>query len=194
MAVPVANQVSTSFGEGGGSNSSSSNNSSTSSLVSLFQRSHQQHHHSRSESNESLASSLSRGDHAPSSRAMAAPDFVATDGKKRKGSPLGDGNTMPSQHQDSVGPGSEASQSSTSPTGGANEAGSEAAKKPSLSSQQAKRIKTARACDSCRRKKIRCDVIEDGGPATGDPNNGNGGLTCVHCKQYGFGSCTRREE
>ncbi|CAD6927973.1 unnamed protein product [Tilletia controversa] len=48
-----------------------------------------------------------------------------------------------------------------------------------------KRIKTARACDSCRRKKIRCDVIEDG-TAPGDPNNGNGGLTCAHCRQYGF--------
>ncbi|KAK0567858.1 hypothetical protein OC844_000059 [Tilletia horrida] len=48
-----------------------------------------------------------------------------------------------------------------------------------------KRIKTARACDSCRRKKIRCDVIEDG-TAPGDPNNGNSGLTCAHCRQYGF--------
>ena len=56
----------------------------------------------------------------------------------------------------------------------------------------AKRIKTARACDSCRRKKIRCDVIEDGSPVTGDPNNGNGGLTCAHCRQYGFGECSRR--
>jgi hypothetical protein len=44
-------------------------------------------------------------------------------------------------------------------------------------------------CDSCRRKKIRCDVIDDGSPAPGDPNNGNGGLTCAHCRQYGF-SCT----
>ncbi|KAE8223279.1 hypothetical protein CF319_g3672 [Tilletia indica] len=51
-----------------------------------------------------------------------------------------------------------------------------------------KRIKTARACDSCRRKKIRCDVIEDGS-APGDPNNGNSGLTCAHCRQYGF-ECT----
>ncbi|PWN37349.1 uncharacterized protein FA14DRAFT_163261 [Meira miltonrushii] len=64
-------------------------------------------------------------------------------------------------------------------------------KSNSLTAQQqmTKRIKTARACDSCRRKKIRCDVIDDGGPLLGDPNNGNGGLTCAHCRQYGF-DCT----
>ncbi|CAO1638625.1 unnamed protein product [Sympodiomycopsis kandeliae] len=52
-----------------------------------------------------------------------------------------------------------------------------------------KRMKTARACDSCRRKKIRCDVVDNGSPPPGDPNNGNGGLTCAHCRQYGF-NCT----
>ncbi|TKY89459.1 hypothetical protein EX895_001990 [Sporisorium graminicola] len=52
-----------------------------------------------------------------------------------------------------------------------------------------KRIKTARACDSCRRKKIRCDVMDDGGPPMGSLNNGNGGLVCAHCRQYGF-ECT----
>ncbi|CAO1627091.1 unnamed protein product [Jaminaea pallidilutea] len=53
------------------------------------------------------------------------------------------------------------------------------------SADNPKRIKTARACDSCRRKKIRCDVVDDGDPPPGDPNNGNGGLTCAHCRQYG---------
>ncbi|KAF9477542.1 hypothetical protein BDN70DRAFT_934111 [Pholiota conissans] len=41
-----------------------------------------------------------------------------------------------------------------------------------------KRTKTQRACDSCRSRKIRCDVIADSEPAL-----------CQHCKQYGF-ECT----
>jgi hypothetical protein len=41
-----------------------------------------------------------------------------------------------------------------------------------------KRTKTQRACDSCRSRKIRCDVIADTEPAI-----------CQHCKQYGF-ECT----
>ncbi|KAK4058473.1 hypothetical protein OIO90_000634 [Microbotryomycetes sp. JL221] len=36
-----------------------------------------------------------------------------------------------------------------------------------------KRIKTQRACDSCRRKKIRCDAVPDAEPPI-----------CVHCKQH----------
>ncbi|OCB84325.1 hypothetical protein A7U60_g9005 [Sanghuangporus baumii] len=41
-----------------------------------------------------------------------------------------------------------------------------------------KRTKTARACDSCRSRKIRCDVLNEAEPPV-----------CQHCKQYGF-ECT----
>ncbi|KII88298.1 hypothetical protein PLICRDRAFT_175901 [Plicaturopsis crispa FD-325 SS-3] len=41
-----------------------------------------------------------------------------------------------------------------------------------------KRTKTQRACDSCRSRKIRCDVLADSDTPT-----------CQHCKQYGF-ECT----
>ncbi|KAG9318550.1 hypothetical protein JVU11DRAFT_642 [Chiua virens] len=41
-----------------------------------------------------------------------------------------------------------------------------------------KRTKTQRACDSCRSRKIRCDVLADSDPPV-----------CQHCKQYGF-ECT----
>lgn len=41
-----------------------------------------------------------------------------------------------------------------------------------------KRIKTSRACDSCRTKKIRCDILPDTNPPL-----------CVHCRQHAF-TCT----
>jgi hypothetical protein len=41
-----------------------------------------------------------------------------------------------------------------------------------------KRTKTQRACDSCRSRKIRCDVLPESEPPL-----------CQHCKQYGF-ECT----
>ncbi|KAI0647332.1 fungal-specific transcription factor domain-containing protein [Trametes meyenii] len=41
-----------------------------------------------------------------------------------------------------------------------------------------KRTKTQRACDSCRSRKIRCDVLADADPPI-----------CQHCKQYSF-ECT----
>ncbi|KAJ7063420.1 fungal-specific transcription factor domain-containing protein [Mycena amicta] len=41
-----------------------------------------------------------------------------------------------------------------------------------------KRSKTARACDSCRSRKIRCDILTESDPPT-----------CQHCKQYHF-ECT----
>ncbi|KIY43436.1 hypothetical protein FISHEDRAFT_9433, partial [Fistulina hepatica ATCC 64428] len=45
-------------------------------------------------------------------------------------------------------------------------------------SDMKKRTKTQRACDSCRTRKIRCDVVVDSDPPL-----------CQHCKQYGF-ECT----
>lgn len=45
-------------------------------------------------------------------------------------------------------------------------------------SDSKKRTKTQRACDSCRSRKIRCDVLTDSEPPL-----------CQHCKQYGF-ECT----
>ncbi|KAF7796719.1 hypothetical protein EIP86_007902 [Pleurotus ostreatoroseus] len=45
-------------------------------------------------------------------------------------------------------------------------------------SETKKRTKTQRACDSCRSRKIRCDVLADSDPPI-----------CQHCKQYGF-DCT----
>ncbi|KZT57005.1 hypothetical protein CALCODRAFT_496655 [Calocera cornea HHB12733] len=48
----------------------------------------------------------------------------------------------------------------------------------SAADRASKRTKTQRACDPCRRKKIRCDILADTEP----PH-------CQHCKQYGF-DCT----
>ncbi|KAG8961393.1 hypothetical protein FRC00_012413 [Tulasnella sp. 408] len=44
--------------------------------------------------------------------------------------------------------------------------------------EKAKRTKTQRACDPCRRKKIRCDIITDSEPPI-----------CQHCSQYRY-DCT----
>ncbi|OBZ69223.1 Acetamidase regulatory protein [Grifola frondosa] len=46
-----------------------------------------------------------------------------------------------------------------------------------------KRTKTQRACDSCRARKIRCDVLADTDPPI-----------CQHCKQYGFESAAAAAE
>ncbi|PBK97084.1 hypothetical protein ARMGADRAFT_923912 [Armillaria gallica] len=52
------------------------------------------------------------------------------------------------------------------------------AARPTSAVDMKKRTKTARACDSCRSRKIRCDVLADSEP-----------IICQHCKQYGF-ECT----
>ena len=44
--------------------------------------------------------------------------------------------------------------------------------------EEKRRQKTARACDGCRSRKIRCDVLQDSSPPL-----------CVHCKQHNF-TCT----
>ncbi|KAG6335854.1 hypothetical protein ID866_3244 [Astraeus odoratus] len=49
---------------------------------------------------------------------------------------------------------------------------------PSTPTDSKKRTKTQRACDSCRSRKIRCDILPDSEPQL-----------CQHCKQYGF-ECT----
>ncbi|CEH13583.1 hypothetical protein PSEUBRA_SCAF13g01932 [Ceraceosorus bombacis] len=109
---------------------------------------------------------------------------AGSNGSKRKGSPADHPNgtkRSPNSHDASPG----RAGSSSDPNGGSQSNGYLAGG-PSAGT---KRIKTARACDSCRRKKIRCDVIEDDAAPLGDPNNGNGGLICAHCRQYGF-ECT----
>ncbi|KAI0082837.1 hypothetical protein K474DRAFT_1655018 [Panus rudis PR-1116 ss-1] len=47
-----------------------------------------------------------------------------------------------------------------------------------VQSEPKKRTKTQRACDSCRSRKIRCDILPDTDPPK-----------CQHCNQYGF-ECT----
>lgn len=49
---------------------------------------------------------------------------------------------------------------------------------PSTPTDARKRTKTQRACDSCRSRKIRCDILPDSDPQL-----------CQHCRQYGF-ECT----
>ncbi|CAE6420960.1 unnamed protein product [Rhizoctonia solani] len=56
-------------------------------------------------------------------------------------------------------------------------AGTSAAPTP-REENKSKRTKTQRACDPCRRKKIRCDILPDTDPPI-----------CQHCKQYSF-NCT----
>lgn len=138
---------------------------------------------------------------------FSASSSSSMDGKKRKGSPTTDtfSSNSPAQkthkHQNSSFGGdattSDVSSNNNSPNtkdsslevSTTTSSSSKGHKKSSSSQQQTKRVKTNRACDSCRRKKIRCDVLDEAFPITGNLHNGNGGLICAHCKQYGF-ECT----
>ncbi|WWD20732.1 hypothetical protein CI109_105208 [Kwoniella shandongensis] len=51
--------------------------------------------------------------------------------------------------------------------------------------EKEKRTKTGRACDACRTKKIRCDIL----PIVDSPQGQDGPPICAHCKQYGL-ECT----
>ncbi|KAL1757210.1 fungal-specific transcription factor domain-containing protein [Schizophyllum commune] len=62
--------------------------------------------------------------------------------------------------------------------GGDRASDDEASEQARQAADAKKRTKTQRACDSCRTRKIRCDVIQDTEPPV-----------CQHCKQYGF-ECT----
>jgi hypothetical protein len=187
------------------SHSSSADNlslSSHSSTFSSFQQSNNSHsQHNRTNSGGSIASAFSVNTiprdvsilHSKKIMMPASSDASSTDTKKRKGSP---GQALPTvspstkshKHQNSIGSKSEGSSNSPNhATDGKDRTPSGHKKSASQQTEKVRRIKTQRACDSCRRKKIRCDVIDDGSPVTGNINNGNGGLTCAHCKQYGFG-------
>lgn len=60
----------------------------------------------------------------------------------------------------------------------ANRAATSQAAAAAAQAEMKKRTKTQRACDSCRSRKIRCDILTDSDPPA-----------CQHCKQYGF-ECT----
>ncbi|VDB82669.1 unnamed protein product [Peniophora sp. CBMAI 1063] len=110
---------------------------------------------------------------APASTAPASTSpstaFPSPQGNKRKRDSTDDGTA--SEEPEPVG-GSNAS---------ANGGGGEKTATGRASARTAegkKRTKTSRACDSCRTRKIRCDVLTETDPPL-----------CQHCKQYGF-ECT----
>ncbi|SNX86209.1 related to ASG1 - activator of stress genes [Melanopsichium pennsylvanicum] len=135
--------------------------------------------HTLNPSTEVTAQTPSSSTGTPNSRGVKRKDSDMEPAIKNESSPSHFGQAT---HESPVDYASDAANSKDPSGTGKSTPGS--AEKPS-----GKRIKTARACDSCRRKKIRCDVIDDGGPPLGSLNNGNGGLVCAHCRQYGF-ECT----
>jgi hypothetical protein len=152
---------------------SASDASSPSSLSSIFPQSH----HSRSLSDESANSSFHesviQGNSKPSfafpptipntmnliggASNQSSTESAPIDDKKRKASPnFNESHSLsPAQKiQDGVGAASDSSDTSPIDGGGGNESGEGSASRlghKKSFNQQTKRIKTARACDSCRR-------------------------------------------
>lgn len=107
----------------------------------------------------------------PHSNALPTPDLNVTSTPSsaptsRKGSNAGAATTKKRK--------SLASTTTNTGAGKANGTGSAAADGDDI----AKRVKTVRACDKCRTKKIRCDAIAETEPPI-----------CVHCRSHGL-ECT----
>ncbi|KAK2466686.1 hypothetical protein APHAL10511_000944 [Amanita phalloides] len=77
-----------------------------------------------------------------------------------------------------VKPGDKASDDELTTSGGDSRPQQQSQPPPPSMIDVKKRTKTQRACDSCRSRKIRCDILPDSEPPR-----------CQHCKQYGF-ECT----
>ncbi|KAJ7097796.1 fungal-specific transcription factor domain-containing protein [Mycena belliarum] len=89
-------------------------------------------------------------------------------------------------HDDSASAGAKRKRKSAGAAGRGKDKSDDEAASPDLTAAQQKaaalelkkRTKTQRACDSCRSRKIRCDILSDAEPPK-----------CQHCKQYSF-DCT----
>ncbi|KAH9180500.1 fungal-specific transcription factor domain-containing protein [Lactarius sanguifluus] len=113
-------------------------------------------------------------------RPGAAHDVSAQPSPTANQSPIQVGPTVirEAESQGRDGEGSEEAAGPSGSTPSAVVSGSRANTQPPLPLDSKKRTKTQRACDSCRSRKIRCDILPDSEPPL-----------CQHCKQYGF-ECT----
>ncbi|KAI0273577.1 fungal-specific transcription factor domain-containing protein [Gloeopeniophorella convolvens] len=107
----------------------------------------------------------------PSPTAHQSPMSMGQLSGKRKRKPTGE-----SQTRDAEGSEEDSGPSGSAAVGAASV--QRASSQPQSAADAKKRTKTQRACDSCRSRKIRCDVLPDSDPPF-----------CQHCKQYGF-ECT----
>ncbi|KAI0062323.1 hypothetical protein BV25DRAFT_672613 [Artomyces pyxidatus] len=103
---------------------------------------------------------------SPAAMPSPAPPAQSATGKRKRKS------MSESQPRDGDRSDDEVNPANHSSNGGASGASAQQA------AESKKRTKTQRACDSCRSRKIRCDVLPDSDPPF-----------CQHCKQYGF-ECT----